>query len=182
MVNRKYIFMGLVIILMLGLGCIDKKSGNENASTHTPTPVVTVTPVTTDIATKVVTENKNDTKFIELFKESIVTLQAYTTKIEKAAKDNKAQDIKTNSQYLESDAGKYISELEKLTVSSNMTDIYNEYKKRLGYVKTSGERCTMAIDRYEQGGSTDEATTNLNKCTEYVVEAMKRLNQTTEKN
>lgn len=186
--NMKKIFiLGIITFLVFGSGCVNDINTEIDGSNQEKAPIMPIGPDITppmipngSIRTPPIMPNLtakyNETELQELANEAVNKLSNYSSKIEKAVQDNNNDELKTNSQYLEEEAGKYISEIEKLEITDQAV---TDYRRALEYVRLAGERCKQAVEYYERD-SNDETKSILSKCSVNAIESTNRLNQITE--
>lgn len=133
-------------------------------STHTVIHTTSV-PIPTRTKSADITEDSSDNKFQELTKEInraiIEDLKLFPSE---SQDDEYFKKLKTFGQTLESDSETYLAKIEKITVSSNLQPVYNEYKAYVTYNKIAGVYCKLSSEYHDQGDS-DKAILNLKKCT-----------------
>lgn len=151
MKGRKYLVIGLVIVLVLGLGCIDstsQKSGIDN---------IPITSSDSATKNKDMTSTDDDMIFLSWKLEVSDVLKDDLVNAIDALQNRKGVAIK--GKILKEDSQKYLDKLNKLNVSPKYKPSYDEYKKAIENYLHAGEYMEsettesngMALSNIDQG-------------------------------
>lgn len=162
MKDKKYLAIGLVIILVLSLGCVEnttqpkpiKESApkvpiNDSAPIYTVSPTVSV-PV--DEPIRVIQDN--DKKFLEWIRSSMTILDTDIRNVSDAASSSDLKLVGTHGKKLKDDSKIYLDQIDKFSVSSDFKEIFDEYKAALEDLYLAG--------KYEEQGAKNVGSNDSN--------------------
>lgn len=151
---RHIIAFGLLLILIVTLGCVDKKDSNLETITDvkeiaTPIPMSDIALLVTEIKEKSVPIPSNDLDFLEWSVIQFDNLFLYTRLILNSTMSEKV----TYGNQIYNNSEKALSEIDKYPVSPEIQEIKNEFQaslenyKMFGYYTSKGARESNPDDR-----------------------------------
>lgn len=173
--NREYLIVGLILVLILGLGYVDnktQKTGIENGTeiTETSKPSVHATPdiISTKENDRPIITNENDRKFLEWARNSMMTLNADVKNMSDAASSRNEILGETSAKTLKDDSKNYLDQIDEFSVSSNIKDTFNEYKATLEDFYQAG--------KYAEQGAKNKDPNDMQTAQDYMTKASEHIN------